>query len=443
MSTAASSKRIMSQSIFDRKTSSGAIMRNMSILGLGTAGAQIVNFAAVPIITRIYSPADIGVLAIFSVFLALMSPFVTMRYSEAIPLPSRVGTAANLFALSMIVTFVFAVFFSILLWFFGTSFFALFSASQLTSFGWLLILGIIGIGLYETLSSWAIREKQFQVLAKTKMTQSVFGALIKVGFGILGLKPVGLLVGSIVSHAAGVTAIASQTRESLSYGLSKVKLKIILFLARRYVDFPRFRIPSRLLLALINQAPLIAMALYFDTDVVGQLGLAFMVISVPSTLIISSAGQSCYADFAKIGKNDSHKIYEITKNISLKMFFIGLLPCAILLLFSPSLFYFIFGANWVDAGRFSSILSILLLFRFFISPTASSMMVLEKQKFLFFMNLIVLLITLAVFGLPFVISLDPFGLMKIYVGVMSAQSLVYYLVMLNVIKNFDKKNTTR
>ena len=57
------------QKFFDKKTGSGNIMRNMSVLTTGTAKAQFVGFIAAPVITRIYSPADFGVLSLFSAFL--------------------------------------------------------------------------------------------------------------------------------------------------------------------------------------------------------------------------------------------------------------------------------------------------------------------------------------------------------------------------------------
>lgn len=45
--------------------SSGDVFRGMVTQAFGTGGAQMIGIAAVPILTRLYSPEDFGVLAVF------------------------------------------------------------------------------------------------------------------------------------------------------------------------------------------------------------------------------------------------------------------------------------------------------------------------------------------------------------------------------------------
>ena len=166
------------KSQFSTTTANGSILRNMMILASGTAGAQVIAFAAMPIITRIYSPSDFGVLAIFVAILSLLVPFATFRYSVAIPLPRRSQTAVSVLALSVLLSFAVAIFMTIVLFFSADYIFVLFSVSVLSQYWWLLPIALLGAGVYETLVSWSTREKQFKIIAKTKMTQSIASSIV-------------------------------------------------------------------------------------------------------------------------------------------------------------------------------------------------------------------------------------------------------------------------
>ena len=107
-----------------------------------------------------------------------------------------------------------------------------------------------------------------------------------------------------------------------------------------------------------------------------------------------------------------------------------------LFFFGPVLFDFVYGQQWNDAGRFARILSVLLLFRFFTSPIINSMLVLEKQHLILIMNIMTTLLTVLVFSIPLVVSLDAFAIMQIYVVIISAQSVLYHYVVLRKIKNY-------
>ena len=58
------------------------IIKLLSGAGVGSA----VGFLAAPVITRLYTPADFGLLALFSSICVLCYPFCTLKYSLAIPL---------------------------------------------------------------------------------------------------------------------------------------------------------------------------------------------------------------------------------------------------------------------------------------------------------------------------------------------------------------------
>ena len=83
------------------------IFKNMAILALGAGSAQAIGLAATPILTRIYSPSDFGLLSVFMSAVYLMAPFTNLRYAMAIPLPKSDGMAFNVIGLSITILVVF------------------------------------------------------------------------------------------------------------------------------------------------------------------------------------------------------------------------------------------------------------------------------------------------------------------------------------------------
>ena len=65
----------------------GAFARGVVTLASGTAAAQLLTVLALPLITRLYSPADYGTLAVYSSTITLLLVVASLRYEVAIPLP--------------------------------------------------------------------------------------------------------------------------------------------------------------------------------------------------------------------------------------------------------------------------------------------------------------------------------------------------------------------
>src|SRR5690606_33510471 len=135
-----------------------------------------------------------------------------------------------------------------------------------------------GIGLYETLVAWATRKKAFKQVSISRVVQSVLGALVKIVLGIFGLKPLGLLFGSVASQVSALGGLFAQLKKDFEMTVYRFRYSHIKYTARRYLDFPLYRLPSQLLLIVSAQAPIIFTAIHFGTATAGQLGLAIGIV---------------------------------------------------------------------------------------------------------------------------------------------------------------------
>jgi O-antigen/teichoic acid export membrane protein len=83
---------------------------NVLTLMVGTTIAQAIPIAITPILTRIYTPEDFGILALFMGFTAIFGTIANARYELAIMLPEKDEDAINIAALGLlIVIFLFLV----------------------------------------------------------------------------------------------------------------------------------------------------------------------------------------------------------------------------------------------------------------------------------------------------------------------------------------------
>ncbi|SVD81723.1 uncharacterized protein METZ01_LOCUS434577, partial [marine metagenome] len=83
--------------------------KNVLTLVTGTTIAQAIPIAISPILTRIYTPEDFGVLALFISITTILGTIANGRYELAIVLPKRDNNALELTALSIIITIGFSL----------------------------------------------------------------------------------------------------------------------------------------------------------------------------------------------------------------------------------------------------------------------------------------------------------------------------------------------
>jgi O-antigen/teichoic acid export membrane protein len=365
----------------------GAVFRGMATLAAGNVAARVIGIAAIPVLTRLYSPEDFGALAVFTSLISVLAPIITLRYVLAVPLPRRDGMAINLLALSSGLMLLMVLIVGLGLCAFGPHLLGLFSMEVLAPYWWLIILGLIGGSGYEMLSLWATRRRAYKSIAQTTAVQSLLGNLTKLGFGFLAIKPLGLLIGHVVSSGGGITSLWLRFRADFATNRRFISISRIKLLAGRYRHFPMYRLPSQSLLALSMHAPLLLTAVIYDAQTTGQLGLAFMAMAIPMNLIGHSMSGAYYAEASKIGKRHPRKLRAITKSVIKSLFFASIFPAMLLFLIGEWMFIFLFGADWSQAGAFASILSLYLMTQFMSAPIVRIFSVLDKEKMFLFINL--------------------------------------------------------
>ncbi len=106
---------------------SDTLAKGIFIIASGTVIAQIIGIITTPIISRLYTPSDFGVLGLFTATLSILALAGGFRYELAIPLPEDDKDAANLFVFFLVLLSVTSLCFLILIFLFGRRYSVIFS----------------------------------------------------------------------------------------------------------------------------------------------------------------------------------------------------------------------------------------------------------------------------------------------------------------------------
>lgn len=363
--------------------------RSVSLLAGGAVAGQVIIVAASPILTRLYSPEDFGVLAVFASLLSILGIVASMRYQLAIPLPKSDEEAANVTVLSLVVVLCIALLTAAVAIPFRQAITETLNIPLLANYLWLLPLGLLLMGTYEVLNYWAIRKRAFGAIAQTKLTQSLGTVGIQVGGYTLG--PSALLIGRVVGQAAGLFKLGGmlfKDRESFA----EVRVSGIKKSLKNYRSFPLVSTWSGLSSAGGAQLPPLLIAMIIG-PAAGLYALTHRVLSLPIGVISKSMGDVFYSEAIEAKLNGA--LGSLVVDIYYKMVAASLPIAMVLVVSAPEVFSVLFGENWARSGELASWMAFGVFFQFVTTPPGRVFLILERHGYALLFQLAFLATTAA------------------------------------------------
>jgi len=357
-------KKPIFKSIFNNPLWKGVI-----ILGTGSLITQGLGILITPIITRLYTPSDYGVLGIFVAVLAIINTVNSLRYEYAIPIPKDSETAAHVLVLTLSLVCLSTLVLFIIFLVFGSYFVTLFNLQTIAPFLWLLLIGCLGTGTYQALNYWAIRKQDYVTINFTRINQSISGNISKLFFGILGLGPIGLIFGQIISNIAGIGSFVKKIRVSDRDVFRAITFSGLKRAARDYRDFPLFSLPATLIFTVSLQFPVFFISLFYGVKEVGWYTLAYQMLALPASFIGTSLSYAFYGEAAKQMHNNPSELKGLYINTVKKLGLVAIPLIGIIALLAPFIFPIIFGEAWLGAGVYTLPLAIVAMSEFITNPT--------------------------------------------------------------------------
>jgi len=356
-------------------------VKNVLIIATGAAGAQVIGLILSPIITRLYGPEAFGIMGTFTSLTRIIIPIAALTYPVAIVLPKSDINAKKLIKLSLYITTIVAIITAFLLMFFKNIVIQTFNLAEIASYIYLIPLVILFAGLGQVSQQWLIRTNQFAINAKTTFLQSLIINSSKVGIGFVYPFAAVLVVLQTVSEALKALLMFLFVRKS-SYKINDSSEKTLSLkqLAKKHRDFPMYRAPEEFFSTISQNLPILLLTSLFGAASAGFYSIGRTVLGLPSRLIGQAIGDVFYPRINEAAHN-GEDLTKLIKKATYSLAGIGLIPFGIVVLFGPSLFSFVFGSGWEQAGEYARWISLLSYSTFINKPSVRSMPVLDAQRF--------------------------------------------------------------
>lgn len=407
----------------------GRYIRNIGVLVGGTAFSQLLAILALPFLTRLYTPEDFGVLAVYTSILSIISVIACLRFEIAIPLPKKEKDAVALLFLAVI-----SVIIVTSLTILGVSLFSdlILQATdnKLAGFLWLIPIGVFFAGIYSALQYWATRKKAFPLIAKTRMTQAISGNGTQLALGFFNFGAIGLLLGQLLNVGAGILGLLKYLLKNHLNLLQNIKLRRLKAVSKRYDRFPKYSTWEAFANTGAIQIPIILIAYYAIDAEAGFIMLAMRLLSAPMGLIGGAVSQVYLAEGANHYHNGTLKqfTYQTIGNLAK----VGIFPLLFAAITAPVLIPFIFGEEWGRTGILISWMTPWFFMQFITSPVSMALHITGNQK---------MALILQIFGLILRTStllLAIYTQKNLAVEVFILSGFVFYSIYLIIILNITK-----
>ena len=324
-------------------------VRNVGKLLSANVIAQAIGLLVYPILTRLYSPEDFGLLNLFISIGGVLVILSTLEWYNAIVLPKQDNEAKAVVHLSLASLGALIVLLLLTIPF-AKPISNLFNQPQLAFYYWLLPIYVLLVGAWNVLNYWYIRIKDYTRISGYQISQSLFSAGYKTSFAFLPTCG-GLIYATILSLLCSIALSLIIAGRKLLRPLCTIDRAACKQAATQYSNFPKYSTPRALLNNIVGQLPVLVLTPLFGTRLVGFWGMAIMLSFVPFSTISRALYQVFFKNTAEqVNSKQSvapfYRRFTLWTLASIIPFFIGLW------FFLPVLTAWLLGAEWQTTGEY-------------------------------------------------------------------------------------------
>jgi len=410
-----------------------AFSKNVLILFVGTVIAQAIPIIISPVLTRLFTPEDFGLFALFFGISQIISVFVAGRYEMAIILPEKDEDAVNIVALSLAITLLVSIIclVAVLL----VRFFIPVQSGNPGIINYLLLMPItvLAIGVTTIFNFWLNRKEHYKSISGGKIARSVFSSFFSIGFGLTVLRAGGLIIADTIGQIASGTFVFLKSLKYDKEKIAQISKQKMLIQAKRYKKFPKFNLLSGLLEKGSGQIPVILLTSFFGPAITGFFSLSQRLIAAPEILISGSIG-NVFRQQANIEYLQNGNCYDSFMKLFKLLLIIAVIPFILLFFLAPFLFSFIFGPEWRVAGEYTQIMTVMFFLSFVVSPLSNMFIIAEKQ----IIDLLIQIILFIFVSVSIIVGYNIFNHPKVAILLYSITYCVKYCIELYLSFLFSK-----
>lgn len=330
----------------------------MAVSGAGSLAAPLVGLLSIPVIARLFSPAEVGVWALVVSLAALLGPVSTMRFELAVVLERNdrdAGRILTICLLGVLVTSLFS-------WFVLTLISPWIEASDwgenLLNRLWAVPVLIFATGIKVTADGWSVRARAFSLRAASLVVLVIGtngGQILLWYAGIRGAD--GLILGSVFGSISSATILFVPLvwREGLRLKpLSS--LRGLMPLARRHRRFPIYTAPYTLLGSLRREGVKLVVGAWGTEAILGSVAFSLRLTNFPAQMFSNGIRPVLFERAAR-----AEHLREIMPFVRRLQVWLGLGALPVLIaaeIWTEHIFALVFGERWLPAVPYARLLMV-------------------------------------------------------------------------------------
>ena len=326
--------------------------------GIGGAIGQVLNFVALPILSRLYSPADYAQWAIVIATATIVGAIACFRFELSIVLPNKDEDASSILWGCVLLAVVSISLLSIgLMWASPT----LLIGTPTTELAFnpnIATIPIIAfcfatsnILIYHNIRHESYALNSFATILLTAFTVGGQVALAEAGKG----SAAGLIYGTVIGRLAGIlTLTLGMFYYRTTPRLNRTVLQNIPSQLKPHSNFPKYSTPYALFGVLRDRAALFILEYFVSPTQVGLYAFIQRLMNFPVTLVSDAIRPVLYQAGAERGV----KALEEQVDLLIKWFAIVGSPILVIyFVYAEDLILFLFGPKWVGAGPIGKLIA--------------------------------------------------------------------------------------
>ena len=417
--------------MLNKLKSKSEFSRNVLTLMTGTTIAQAIPIAISPILTRIYTPEDFGVFALYMSVASILSVVATGRYELAIMLPKKDEDAINIVALSIIISFLVSFIAFLVVFFFNASITNILGNPEISSWLYFIPLSVLLTGIYQSFNYWSNRKKEYKRLATSRVIRSGTMSASNLAFGFVGFGSGGLIGSSILGQGVASFVLGKMVLGKESHFISKIKKLKIYALAKKYIKFPTWNLISSFVSTLRENMLIFAFSKFYELSFLGFYFFAKRLLLIPSGILVSAFSDVFYQKISNI--KNYIEIYEVAYSYFKKLFYLLTIPFIIFVFLLDIIIPTIFGEKWAMLSIYLLIISFPIYLNLLVGHFSTILLRTNNQDVSFYfhsaklvMLFLVLLITITIglSSLQVLVVVSIFEILSILLGVVVIKSVL-------------------
>lgn len=331
--------------------------RDITRMSLYLAAGQGVYLAITPLITRLYTPADLGAYGLLLSIAIASAVAICLNYDLAIPAihddDEAAAAAVGGALISLVLSLAGGLFIT------AACYFNWFGLGVLSVWAGPLFFGIMQAqALLQLITAWLTRRQRIRVIGETTFNLNLSRAAALLGFGAAGFGWIGLILGEIVGRVASCGQVIWQLGpRSLLVKARRIPAARIRSALVTHRHFATIQLPGLMIDAVTPMIIVAGVTFLYGLEAAGQYFLMRRIVDIPIGFIYRAISDAYYGRIAAEARKDPTRIRHFLIRVTIPIAIVALGMMVLLIVTGPLLFPLLLGPQWHVAGVLAAVIA--------------------------------------------------------------------------------------